>query len=50
MPEAEAVIDASPLILLARTSHLDLLLALQRPLAVPFPVLTLAELLRRAGE
>jgi predicted nucleic acid-binding protein len=38
MPEAEAVLDASPLILLSRSSHLDLLLSLQRPLVVPFPV------------
>ncbi len=38
MPEAEAVLDASPLILLSRIGHLDLLLALGRPLVVPLPV------------
>ena len=39
MPEAAAVIDASPLILLSRISRLDLLLTLRRRLVVPVPVL-----------
>jgi predicted nucleic acid-binding protein len=39
MPEASAVIDASPLILLSRISRLDLLLTLRRRLVVPVPVL-----------
>jgi predicted nucleic acid-binding protein len=38
MPEAEAVLDASPLILLSRSGHLDLLLSLKRPLVMPVPV------------
>ena len=38
MPEAEAVLDASPLILLSRSGYLDLLLSLGRTLVVPFPV------------
>src|SRR5579863_8055162 len=39
MPEAAAVIDASPLILLSRISRLDLLLTLERRLVVPVSVL-----------
>jgi predicted nucleic acid-binding protein len=39
MPEAAAVIDASPLILLSRIGRLDLLLTLKRRLVVPVPVL-----------
>ena len=39
MPEPAAVIDTSPLILLARISRLDLLLTLRRRLVVPVPVL-----------
>jgi hypothetical protein len=39
MPEAAAVLDASPLILLSRISRLDLLLTLRRRLVVPVPVL-----------
>ncbi len=39
MPEAAAVIDASPLILLSRIGCLDLLLTLGRRLVVPLPVL-----------
>src|SRR6476469_9740541 len=38
VPEAEAVVDASPLILLSRIGQLELLLVLERPLAVPLPV------------
>ena len=39
MPEPPAVIDTSPLILLARISRLDLLLTLRRRLVVPVPYL-----------
>jgi predicted nucleic acid-binding protein len=39
MPEAAAVLDASPLILLSRIRRLDLLLTLRRRLVVPVPVL-----------
>jgi len=39
MPDPAAVIDTSPLILLARISRLDLLLTLRRRLVVPVPVL-----------
>jgi predicted nucleic acid-binding protein len=39
MAEAAAVVDASPLILLSRTSRLDLLLALRTRIVVPAPVL-----------
>lgn len=38
MPEAAAVIDASPLILLSRFGRLDILLTLSRRLVVPIPV------------
>jgi len=47
MPEAAAVLDTSPLILLSRIVRLDLLLTIGRRLVVPIPVL---EEIRAKGE